>query len=187
MKWHQWSWVACFFHRPVIFVAILSSAENLRTFFCHSQQPYSRNLICSLWVRCNSKLYTTSVGSNHNFVWSFLWILLFPVGGYCSASNASHTSSSPHPAHCNCSFLIWTKNVFTKIARGSLDYWLHFYTPFILICNLFTTHTSPTSSFPTLKCIPFLPTSPSQTYFCHQTDGYYHDLQFVFLLYNQSS
>lgn len=68
----------------------------------------------------------------------------------------------PPPAHCNCSFLIWTKNVFTKIARGSLDYWLHFYTPFILICNLFTTHTAPTSSFTTLTCIPFLPTSPSQ-------------------------
>lgn len=65
---------------------------------------------------------------------------------------------SPHPDHCNCSFLIWTKNVFIKIVRGSLYYWLHFYTPFILICNLFTTHTSPTSSLITLACFPFLPT-----------------------------
>lgn len=166
----------------VIFLSILCSAEGLRTLFCHSQQPYSRN-VCSLWVRCNSKSYTTSVSSNHNFIWSLLWDPATPF----SASNASYTSSSPHPAHCNFSFLIWTKNVFTKIARGSLDYWLHFYTPFIPVCNLFTTHASPTSSFATLTCIPFPSTPPTQKDFCHQTDGYYHNLKFVLLLYNQSS
>lgn len=80
-----------FFHRPVTFVAIFCSAKGVRPFFCHSQQPYCRN-ICSMWVRCNSKLYATSVASNHNFIWSFFWDHTTPF----SARNASYTSSSPH-------------------------------------------------------------------------------------------